>query len=65
MSKMLIIDDDPEIQSLLKDALRKGGHERRVAETDKAALKCVKESTQDLILLDLSDACPWRILVSG
>lgn len=53
MPTILIIDDDPDIRALLMDALQKGGHETRHAESGKAGLESVKESSPDLILLDL------------
>lgn len=53
MAKILIIDDDPDIRSLLTDALRKAGHDVNFAETGKEGLEAIGGQTPDLILLDL------------
>jgi len=54
MPNILIIDDDPEIRALLKDALTKGGHEADLAESGRAGLDAVNRRVPDLIILDLT-----------
>ena len=53
MANILIIDDDREIRTLLKDTLTKGGHEVDSAESGRAGLDSVGRRVPDLILLDL------------
>jgi CheY-like chemotaxis protein len=53
MAKLLIIDDDPDIRALLKEALKKSGHETKTAESGKTGLEAVDREIPDLILLDL------------
>jgi DNA-binding response OmpR family regulator len=53
MSKILIIDDDPQICHLLAYGLRQQGHEATTAPNGRAGLIAAAEITPDLILCDL------------
>lgn len=53
MANILIIDDDPDIRALLRDALIKGGHNADFAESGQVGLDMIGQQMPDLILLDL------------
>ncbi|MBA3980865.1 MAG: two-component system response regulator BaeR [Alcanivorax sp.] len=53
MARILIIEDEPKIASLLADYLGHAGHDTTVAGTGEAGLAAVRESNIDVILLDL------------
>ncbi len=53
MPKILIVDDEPDIRSVLKMALRSLKHEIIEASNGKEALAKLKESKPDLILMDV------------
>lgn len=51
--KILVIEDDPDYQEILKEILSSGGYEVIVAATGTEGLKRVKEVLPDLIVLDV------------
>jgi two-component system KDP operon response regulator KdpE len=51
--RILVVDDEPPIQRILKRNLTVGGYEVLVAENGKQALEMVKLHQPDLILLDI------------
>jgi len=53
MSKVLLVEDDPFLSSLLKNRLQKEGLEVTLAKDGEEALNSLKSGKQDLILLDL------------
>ena len=53
MSKILIVDDDPNILMSLEFLMNKNGYEVRVARNGKEALDIVNKDTPDLVLLDI------------
>ncbi len=53
MEKILIIDDDKEIQSVLSDIIRFEGYEVTTADNGKKALKEIGKYSPDVILLDI------------
>ena len=53
MSKILLVEDDPFLSSLLKNRLQKEGLEVTLAKDGEEALSFLKSSKPDLILLDL------------
>lgn len=53
MAKILIADDDLEIQELIRFTLENEGHEVRVASDGAEALAKVEEERPDLVLLDV------------
>ena len=53
MNKVLLVEDDPFLSSLLKNRLQKEGIEITLAEDGEEALNFLKSTKPDLILLDL------------
>ncbi|SRR6266851_5876898 len=53
MSRVLVVEDDKDIADLIAHSLQKAGHIVDVAASGTEALRRVKESAPDLILLDL------------
>ena len=53
MSRVLVVEDDKDIGELIAHSLQKAGHAVELAASGTAALRRVKESAPDLILLDL------------
>lgn len=53
MSKVLLVEDDPFLSSLLKNRLQKEGLEVALAKDGEEALNSLKSGKPDLILLDL------------
>ncbi|HSJ52616.1 MAG TPA: response regulator, partial [Anaerolineae bacterium] len=51
--KILVVDDDPDILSLMEEALGLHGYEIRTAGNGREALDRVAESLPDLLLLDI------------
>lgn len=52
--RVLIVDDDPRIRTILCDYLKKNGCFIRTAESGKAMRDCLANETIDVILLDLN-----------
>ncbi|MFN8165925.1 MAG: response regulator [Bacteroidia bacterium] len=53
MSKILIVDDDPNILMSLEFLMNKSGYEVRVARNGKEAIEIVNKEIPDLVLLDI------------
>ena len=53
MSKVLVVDDELLLRSMLKDALEGAGHTVVVAENGHVGLACAKAESPDCILLDI------------
>ena len=53
MAAVLLVEDDPAARQGLELALRRLGHEVRLAETGEAALDGIDESTVDVVVLDV------------
>ena len=53
MSKILVIDDDKNIRSLLRDFLERDGYEVTEAENGKIGLRLLRENGADLVITDL------------
>ena len=53
MERVLIVDDDPDIQRLVSYNLSQAGFEVATAETGRKALESVQKHPPDLIILDL------------
>ncbi|MFD0980823.1 response regulator [Tropicimonas aquimaris] len=51
--RVLVVQDDPNVQSLWSGILEESGHEVVLVETESAALKTLQTSAYDLVLLDL------------
>jgi two-component system, OmpR family, KDP operon response regulator KdpE len=52
-AKVLIVDDEPQLQRVLKPALKAEGYEVLAAATGREALLAAAQSAPDLIILDL------------
>ena len=52
-SHILVVDDDPDLRTLVKLALGKDGHVVREASSGQAALAAIEARAPDLVLLDL------------
>ena len=59
MKKILIIDDDPVIQTYLANLLKDNGYETFVANDAKKAMEFVNSQSFDLITLDLDMPDEW------
>lgn len=53
MSRILVVDDDVEIQALLQETLGNVGYDVKVAQNGKAAMQCYQDSDIDLVIMDL------------
>ena len=53
MSRILIVEDEPDIALMLADDLRVDGHDAEVAADGESAVRRLREETWDLILLDV------------
>lgn len=53
MAKILIVDDDPRILSMLKRGLLLEGHEVETAATGQEALRQARQAQPDLVVLDV------------
>jgi DNA-binding response OmpR family regulator len=53
MSRILIVDDDPHVRSMLEHVLRKADHDVETAEDGKEALRVHRERPVDLIVTDI------------
>jgi putative two-component system response regulator len=65
MTRVVIVDDDPDFTHLIGELLRDQGYEVVSCDDDRRALECVVEAKPDLIILDLrmsSRESGWRIL---
>jgi len=51
--RILLIEDDPFLSSLLKNRFIKEGYDVDLAQSGDTGIKALKESSHDLILLDL------------
>ncbi len=54
MTRVLLIEDEPELRAMLSEELEELGHEVRAAEHGAAALAVLAEWSPDLILCDLA-----------
>lgn len=50
---ILVVDDDPNIRSLLQQELTEAGHAVRLAENGRQALALIREETPGLVILDV------------
>lgn len=53
MARVLIVDDDIDIQQLIIIVVKRDGHETRVADNGDMALRATREWMPDLVILDL------------
>ncbi len=52
-ARVLVVDDEPQIQRVLRPSLTASGYEVREAATGREALAAVRDHSPDLIILDL------------
>jgi DNA-binding response OmpR family regulator len=53
-SRVLVVDDEPDIRKLVGELLRRAGHDVVEAENGRAGLRAFHASPPDLVLLDVS-----------
>lgn len=53
MSRVLVVDDDPDLVKVASKVLQKAGHEVVSASNGAQALKTMREKAPDLVLLDI------------
>lgn len=53
MSRILVVDDEPDQRFLLRRTLQRAGHEVSEANDGAAALRAVRESAPDLVVTDV------------
>jgi len=53
MATILVVDDDPDFVEVIRTVLQKEGHEITTASNGDQALKVMKDSPPDLLLLDV------------
>jgi DNA-binding response OmpR family regulator len=53
-SRVLVVDDEPDIRKLVAHLLRRAGHEVVEADNGRSALRSLHASPPDLVLLDVS-----------
>ena len=63
-TRVLVVDDDPDIRSLLRVLLERAGHQVVDAPDGKAALREIFETRPDLVVLDVTmpELDGWRTL---
>ncbi len=53
-ARILVVDDDPDIRSLLRELLERAGHSVVSAEDGRGALRSLYEERPDLVVLDVA-----------
>jgi CheY-like chemotaxis protein len=53
MANIIVVDDEKIIRTLLKEILKKAGHEIRITKDGREALDLVNEKEPDLIITDI------------
>lgn len=53
MATILLVDDEPRLANSLRAALREEGHDILIAADGEAGLKCARENSPDLVILDV------------
>ena len=53
MTRILVVEDEPDLQRVLDYNLRQGGHEVSVTRLGLEGVKLAREQRPDLVLLDL------------
>lgn len=64
MTRVLVVDDEPDIALICRLALTLAGYEVDERDTGRGALEYLAESTPDVVLLDLRlpDLSGWEVL---
>jgi len=53
MAKILIIDDDPDVLTMLREMLEREGYEVVAANDGEKGVKCYRDNSTDLIITDI------------
>ena len=53
MAKLLVVDDDTDVRTMLKTMLERDSHDVITAENGRQALQCVQKQLPDAIILDI------------
>ena len=53
MASVLVVDDEPEIRSLLRQVLERDGHAVTEAENGRKAVRALREGSIDLVITDI------------
>lgn len=53
MARILVVDDEPELRSILREALEIAGHEVTVAADGFSAIRAQRQQPADLIITDI------------
>jgi CheY-like chemotaxis protein len=53
MASVLVVDDEPEIRSLLRQVLERDGHAVTEAENGRKAVRALREGAVDLVITDI------------
>ena len=51
--RLLLVEDEPEVQSFLKQPLANAGYELDVAQNGQTAIQLASESKHDVLIVDL------------
>lgn len=64
MARVLVVEDEPEVQATLCDMLAQGGHETISARTGQAALEDVRNQSYDVLVTDIvmREVDGWQII---
>jgi two-component system, chemotaxis family, chemotaxis protein CheY len=64
MARVLVVEDEPEVQTTLCDLLAQGGHEPISASTGQAAMQDVRNLSYDLLVTDIvmREVDGWQII---
>jgi DNA-binding response OmpR family regulator len=64
MSRLLVVEDDPDVSAALSLLLQRSGHEVRSVDDGRAALRAVHQHKPDLVVLDveLPSLNGWEVL---
>ncbi|HXH83975.1 MAG TPA: response regulator [Candidatus Tectomicrobia bacterium] len=53
MARILVIDDDPDVREIVREALEAAGHEVREADDGDGGLALLRQSPADLVITDI------------
>ncbi len=65
MQRILVIDDDPAVTSLLKRGLSYEGFAVETAPSEHQGLEYARERPPDLVILDVTMSFPFEVMLAG